>query len=94
MKVPEEDKEINIDEDEGSDEGESLMNGGIEDEEGEYPEDYDVYDNGQAPEDEEDEDDLEEEDGDEEEEDEIDLAPERTVLRAQGNSADTAIDLD
>ncbi|KAL8759487.1 MAG: hypothetical protein Q9199_000708 [Rusavskia elegans] len=89
--MPQDGDEIYNDKEEGSDEGESLMNGGTEDEYGEYPEDYDVDDNGQASEDEADEDDTEEEEEDEEEDD---LSPERAVLQGHGNSADTAIDLD
>ncbi|KAL8657908.1 MAG: hypothetical protein Q9226_001458 [Calogaya cf. arnoldii] len=85
------DDKVYDDQDERSDEGEDLMNGGAEDEERDYPETYEgVYGNGQGSEDEEDED----KDDIEEDEEADDLSPERVELQGQGSSADTAIDLD
>ncbi|KAL8855136.1 MAG: hypothetical protein Q9221_000042 [Calogaya cf. arnoldii] len=91
LRMPGHDDEEYDDQDGGSDEGEVLINGGAEDEEGEYPEDYEgVYGNGQGSEDGEDED----EDDIEEDEEADDLSPEKVELQGPGSSADTAIDLD
>ncbi|KAL8772634.1 MAG: hypothetical protein Q9209_002295 [Squamulea sp. 1 TL-2023] len=84
--LEEENDEVYNDEEEGSDNG-NLLDGEDKGDAEEYPEDY--YDDEEVPEDDEDEEGIEEE-----EEEEDDLSPGRAVLKAQGNSADTAIDLD
>ncbi|KAL8734883.1 MAG: hypothetical protein Q9166_001235 [cf. Caloplaca sp. 2 TL-2023] len=92
VKIPDEEDEVYNDEEEGSHDDKNLMGGGSEEggeDDGEdSPEGFeeDDYYDGEGQEDEEGE--------DVEEEEEEDVSPERAVLQTQGNSADTAIDLD
>lgn len=81
------DVEVYDDEGEGSDQDGSELNDGVEangaedDSEDEYPEDDD-------------EEGYSEDEEEEEDENEADHSPEQAELQTQGNSADTAIDLD
>ncbi|KAL8818607.1 MAG: hypothetical protein Q9223_002787 [Gallowayella weberi] len=92
VKAVDQDDEVYNDDEEGPEEHENRMEDGGEDDDEEYPEDHEEdYDEEGIGDDDMEDEEEEEEDEDEEEDD---YSPERTVLHTQGNSADTAIDLD